>query len=257
MKKFNFIPKAEKLSEDHMIYDEHKKRFRIIVPVWIYPIFMLVSMFGFFVYLPIFFAMFGAIFISAGLDSRLTVRNNGKIVENTIWSRLPFIIIGAGIEIISLMLIFSKKTGHSSYHYGKKFETFLKIYGIIVLAIFIGRFIYTIIAAVSSVIRKRRCTEAVFAEFVASEAESNKRIYKYEYNGDVYQFRYFTDPSYEIGDIQIYIDPYAPEQFYIGNMFAYGEKIKGYIIILFFIALFTLPLWGIKVITYLSDKNMI
>lgn len=101
--------------------------------------------------------MAGILLILAGIDSGGITSHNGRVVENTVWNNLPFLIIGITIILITIAIAVSPKTyenGVETRHPDNIGKIIMFILAVTV-AIMIGRFIYLVITAFAIAGRKR------------------------------------------------------------------------------------------------------
>jgi hypothetical protein len=113
----------------------------------------------------------------------------------------------------------------------------IKLYIAFLIALIIGRLIFIIASFISVSNRKKSCTYAVDAAYCAPSSTNPRQVYVYEFEGEdfafVYKFDSLYNPRYPNRTqdfVQVYIDPDAPEKYYLYDMQKLNvKKLKNYL----------------------------
>ena len=254
--KLQLLPKAEWIPSDERssqgpVYTEKGMGFNIPTKVFLV---LFISMFPLFFLLPVIaIFVFGLVFILAGLNNTWRHKINGKIAKNTLWSRTPFIMAGLFIIIIGITSFFEMKDDKKG---DVVFFGCMKVLLAVIALLLIGRAVFLIVTAAAISARKKRCTEAVFAELTGLTVsltpysgvdEESNFIFIYNYEGNDYRLIVdgFTTGIERTGELELSVDPQQPEFCYYRQMSLYnGKKIKKLIFLIIFLLLFSSPMWG-------------
>ncbi len=275
MKKINILPLAEKINADDIYRTAPvKDGFKIKIPPIVYLIIFVVTIISFFVFVPLFFFLFGSAFFLAGLDSSGNIEHNGVKVENNAWNRLPFLIVGALICSLSVVITLSNihNIGRNSTYDTSSANIVIVLFVLAVALIIVGRFIYLVAAAFAISSRKKHCTHPIYIEddmlsFYETDPSQDDgsdfglSAYKYTYEGESYRITdrenilsFFRDQP----DFQVLIDPDKPERYYSPYLFTQNaKKLKSFLMKMLFFLLFTIPFWIFPLFRYLVDNNIL
>ena len=263
MEKFSLLPLAKRLSDGLTADDEYnRKNFGISVPLWAELLFFLAMIASFFYNPMLGVFLFGTAFFMAGFTNNGSVKSNGRLVENTMWNRLPFTIIGLTIMVFSICIYFNwqeKTDTDSTYHFSSASKLVIKLYIAFLIALIIGRLVFIIASLISVSNRRKSCTYSVDAVYSAPSSPNPRQIYVYEFEGEsfafIYKFDEFFDSRYPTNfpdhvqdSVQLFIDPNAPEKYYLYNMTKdISKKLKKYfagiLILAFMIGVIFVPMW--------------
>lgn len=228
----------------------------------------------------ILFCMFGSCFIIAFISSVRVVVSGGKIVEiaSNKGGKVQDWLLLAGLGVI--LVAYACTEGSKGNPKGA-YPLYVLLGFIMLRAVF--RFtLKPLVRAIAITIRKKQCTIPVRAEIsrkietheeLSEEtkklyADHNReipqnfdKIFVYDYSYESQYYRIMINEIYCIDSenyehYDIYIDPDAPERFMIrGHYFFKVDKkeIKNSAILLFFLLLFTSPLWILKFLQFIAD----
>ena len=254
MKRFSLLPLAEKIWDDNTVYAAYnRKKFRLELPIAAYVIMFAVMLIGFSIDIIYGVFLFGTMFLLASLSSNGTVKHNGKIVENTMWNRIPFTVIGVSLITFCISCFLSDKeeteTG-ADYHPTPASRMVTKLYVAFLISLILGRLIYIIASLISASHRRKNCIYIVLAKYADPPEPNGKVIYTYEYEGEEFYFTYADGISksffsMDVSDtLPLNIDPDTPEKFYFQDMTTTNiKKLKHYFKMILVLLLFTSFLW--------------
>lgn len=182
--------------------------------------------------------------------------------ESTFYNNLRFFFVGAFLIFIAVGFIKYQNSDTFDREYT---DTFVKCFDIALAAVTAGRgiFLFTEARAISD--RKKTCTVNVGATHTGNTVNNDvksiyatkppfvKPIFTYSYNDVTYRLTDHMNMYRDEGDIELFIDPDAPERYYSMKLFCYNkEDIRQYFFNTFFIAAFTFVLWVPYLITWIS-----
>ena len=270
--KINLLPRAEWLSLDEQFSQETvytRKSVGIKTPTWVFFVLFVLMLIFAFINIIILLFIFGATFVLAGLSNTGKLRSNGVTVKNTMWNRLPLLLAGICVIFFGIAVFFEKKDDKQG---DIVFFSLAKLFIAVVGLIAAGRLIYLIATSIAISARKKRCTEAVFAEPAGFTTDSDHNsedstnlgdrdyIFIYHFEGNNYRLiaDSFTRNIDGLSSFELYVDPEQPELYYSKQLFSYNRrKISSFFKTLLFWLLFTAVLWVPMLVKWYIDKTTI
>lgn len=254
MKKFSLLPLAEKIWDDNTVFAAYnREKFRFSPPFATYVILFAIMLLGFSIDVIYGVFLFGTMFLLAGLSSNGTIRYNRKIVENTMWNRMPFTVIGLTLMTFCISCFVSDKedteTG-TNYLSTPASRMVTKLYVAFLISLIVGRLVFIIASLISASSRKKNCIYIVLAKYADPPEPNAKVIYTYEYEGESFCIIYangISESSFcmDVSDtLPLNIAPDAPDKYYFHDMTTTNiKKLKHYFKMILVLLLFTSFLW--------------
>lgn len=270
--KINLLPKAECLFLDEQFSQETvytKKSIGLKTPSWVYFVLLGIMLIVAFINIFVLMLIFGSTFILAGLSRTGSLRRNKVRIKNTVWNRLPFVMGGIFVIFLDIaMFVENKDDKQGDIVLFSLMKLFIAVTGVLAA----GRLIYLIVTSIAISKRKKRCTEAVWAEFVGlttdpdhCSEDSTYRglrdyIFIYHFEGNDYRLIVdsFTPNIDGLSSIELYVDPEQPELYYSKQLFIYNRKnLSNFFITFIFWVLFTAMIWVPMLVKWYVDKTTI
>jgi len=201
----------------------------------------------------------GISLILLGLDFRNTIEVGTKTgpkrkIENNLWNRLPFLLVGLFLTITYIIDFINKNTNRNLF----KNKIIARLTTAAIAAIIIGRLFFLIASLCAVASRKKHCTlpartepEGIAAGLgeKANYRHDGMPVFRYYYENEAYRFvdhdnatAFFSDLSQtfvnDLKNIELYIDPDEPERYYSPVIFRRkGKKLLNFLEILGVIAI--------------------